>query len=83
MERGLMAEKELLERIEKLELQLRVAGQAPLLAPAAPLTPEQERRYVLKDILNTNLLSPEARKQFEQEYAEIGAKLEKAVRSRA
>lgn len=78
-----MAEKDLLERIEKLELQLRVAGQAPALAPAVPLTPDQERRYLLKDILNTNLLSPEARKQFEREYAEIGAKLEKAVQARA
>ena len=26
----------------------------------------RERRYVLKDMLNTNLLSPEARKQFEK-----------------
>jgi hypothetical protein len=39
----------------------------------------RNRRYVLKDILNTNLLSPEARKRFESEYAETGSVLEQAA----
>jgi hypothetical protein len=41
----------------------------------------RERRYVLKDILNTNLLSPEARKVFEKEYAETGSLLEQAAKA--
>ena len=40
----------------------------------------RERRYVLKDILNTNLLSPDARKQFEQEYEVIGKQLAEAAK---
>jgi hypothetical protein len=39
----------------------------------------RERRYVLKDILNTNLLAPEARKHFEREYEETGRILAQAV----
>lgn len=41
----------------------------------------RERRLVLKDILNSNLLSPEARKQFEKEYAETGEILEKTAKA--
>ena len=39
----------------------------------------RERRLVVKDILNTNLLSPEARKEYEELYAETGRILEEAA----
>ncbi len=43
------------------------------------LAAARERRYEVKDILNTNLLSPEARVAYEKHYAEIGDVLEKAA----
>ena len=39
----------------------------------------RERRLIVKDILNTNLLSPEARKEYEALYAETGRILEEAA----
>ncbi len=41
----------------------------------------RERRYEVKDILNTNLLSKEARAAYEAHYDEIGKQLEKAVKT--
>lgn len=41
----------------------------------------RERRYVVKDILNTNLLSLEARKQYEAEYAESSRVLAESVKA--
>lgn len=38
-----------------------------------------ERRYAVKDILNTNLLAPESRAAYEQHYAELGRLLEAAA----
>ncbi len=39
----------------------------------------RERRYEVKDILNTNLLSKEARVAYEAHYDELGKQLEKAA----
>ena len=50
-------------------------------AKAGDLEAVRERRYVLKDILNTNLLSPEARKEFEREYEETGKQLAEAAKA--
>lgn len=40
----------------------------------------RERRYVVKDVLNTNLLTKEARAAYEQLYVETGKALERAAR---
>jgi len=51
-----------------------------LSAPSAKdLLAVAARRYEVKDILNTNLLTLEARKAYEELYAELGAILEKAA----
>ncbi len=68
----------LLLRLKALENQLKLTPVGKAAEPV-PLTPQQERRYVLKDILNSNLLHPDARKVFEAEYAKNGAQLEKAA----
>jgi len=47
--------------------------------PAKDLEAVRSRRYEVKDILNTNLLSLEARKEYEDLYAELGDILEKAA----
>jgi hypothetical protein len=39
---------------------------------AKDLEAVRERRFQLKDILNTNSLTPEARRQFEAAYQETG-----------
>jgi hypothetical protein len=41
----------------------------------------RERRMEIKDILNGNLLSAEARKAYEELYAETGEILERAVKA--
>ncbi len=51
------------------------------LPSAKDLEAVRARRLEVKDILNTNLLSVEARKGYEQLYAETGAILEKAVKA--
>ncbi|MFI5269174.1 MAG: hypothetical protein ACHQ7M_17505 [Chloroflexota bacterium] len=61
----------------KLEVE---AAQDILRLPSAKdLEAVRERRLVLKDILNTNLLSPEARRQYDAAYAESGRILSEAV----
>jgi len=54
---------------------------AEILKPPAvkDLEAVRVRRLEVKDILNTNLLSPEARKSYEELYAELGAILLKAT----
>lgn len=53
-----------------------------LKAPSAKdLEAVRERRGEVKDILNTNLLSPEARTAYEQLYAETGEILERAAKA--
>jgi len=47
--------------------------------PAKDLDAVRNRRTEVADILNTNLLAPEARKGYEQLYDELGAILEKAA----
>ena len=54
---------------------------AEVLAMPEDLESIRERRYVVKDILNTALLSPEARTAYEQLYAKTGRALEKAVKA--
>ncbi len=52
-----------------------------ILAMPTNLAAIRERRYVVKDILNTTLLAKEARAAYEQLYAETGKALERAARS--
>jgi hypothetical protein len=41
----------------------------------------RERRYQVKDILNTNLLGKEARQSYERLYADLGDILERAAKA--
>jgi len=52
-----------------------------ILAPPAAkdLEAVRNRRTEVADILNTNLLAPEARKAYEKLYGELGEILEKAA----
>lgn len=49
--------------------------------PAKDLEAVRARRLEVKDILNTSLLGPEARKAYEQLYAETGEILERAAKA--
>ncbi len=54
---------------------------AEILALPKDIESIRERRYVVKDILNTFMLTPEARAAYEQLYGETGKALERAARS--
>ncbi len=53
---------------------------AEVLAVPKDLDAIRERRYEVKDILNTNLLAPYTRQAYERLYDELGKLLEKAVK---
>jgi hypothetical protein len=56
------------------------AAQEVLQPPSAKdLAAVRERRYQVKDVLNTNLLGKEAREQYEKLYEDLGAALLKAT----
>lgn len=54
---------------------------AEVLAMPKDIDAIRERRYVVKDVLNTNLLTKEARAAYEQLYGETGKALERAARA--
>jgi hypothetical protein len=53
---------------------------AEVLAVPKDLDAVRDRRYEVKDILNTNLLAPDSRQAYERLYDELGKLLEKAVK---
>lgn len=61
------------------KVELQVASE--LLAMPKDVESIRERRLVVKDILNTNLLAKESREAYEQLYVETGKALERAARS--
>ncbi len=54
---------------------------AEVLAMPKDIESIRDRRYVVKDVLNTNLLTKEARTAYEQLYSETGKALERAART--
>ncbi len=54
---------------------------AEVLAMPKDIESIRERRLVVKDILNTNLLAKESRAAYEQLYSETGKALERAART--
>lgn len=75
----------LIDRIVQLEAKLDLQGTSiPIVDPKViarheKFAAERERRMTLANMLNTNLLAPGTREQFEAEYAAIGKKLEEAA----
>ena len=75
----------LMDRIAQLEAKLDSQGtNIPIVDPKVvarheKFAAERERRMVLANMLNTNLLAPGTREQFEAEYAAIGKMLEEAA----
>lgn len=69
MERGLMP----------TQMEQRAAAEILKVPSAKDLDAVRDRRYEVKDILNTNLLGKEARSAYEKLYAELGRILEEAV----